>query len=660
LQRSLGDGKALRPQEAAAEAGGAIVDARVTQMLHAHAAADGTVSIMFTDLEGSTEVVERLGDWRSSQELSRHEELVGELVAKHGGVVVKSIGDGLMLAFPSARRALCCAIEVQERVARGEQAGEGMRVRIGLHTGEAIERGGDLFGKHVVLAARISALAQGGEILVSGLVRELTGSLGEFSFDPGREVQLKGLSGSYHVHRVNWRHEPEEAGLARLGRSESRVFEMPKTRYARGEVNLAYQVIGDGPFDVALVPGFVTHLEINWEMSPTVAFLRRLASFSRLITYDRRGMGLSDRPDSVSTLEDGMDDLRAVLDAAGSKRTVVFGASEGGPLSCLFASTYPDRVAALILFGAFPRVLRGPDYPAGVEREVHDGWARLIEERWGDPLLLHQFAPSLADDEGFARLWGKLLRYGTSPHGAGQLLRLYQQIDIRSVLPTIRVPTLVLHRTGDRLADVRGGRYMADHIPGAEYVELPGSDHLVVAGGGQVLDEVERFLADLDLAGSENISPAPEQALGTVLVIEHASAAANGDRVAWAALVESSVRRLGADEVKLEGDRCLAVFDGPIRAVRCAGFIAESARRRGLAVKAGLHTGECDPGRRKLGGATAKLAASLAAQAQDTEVLLSHAVSDLVAGAGFEITPRAVHDAAPRAWRAFALQTRPD
>lgn len=266
-------------------------------------------------------------------------------------------------------------------------------------------------------------------------------------------------------------------------------------KYARnGDVALAYQVVGDGPIDVALVPGFVFHQEVIWDYPPLRRFLERLASFSRLILWDKREQGLSDRLGQPPTLEQGMDDLRAVLDAAGSERAALFGVSEGGPMTMLFAATHPGRTRALVLYGTYARLLEAEDYPQGASREQLDKFMALVSENWGGPALAGFFAPSVADDERFRAMWARLLRAGSSPRGARELIRMYYDIDVREVLPTLAVPTLVVQRSEDRVAPVWQGRMLGRLIPDARYVELPGRDHVFFEGDADaLLDEVETF-----------------------------------------------------------------------------------------------------------------------------------------------------------------------
>jgi len=422
-------------------------------------------------------------------------------------------------------------------------------------------------------------------------------------------------------------------------------------------VHIAYQVIGDGPIDLVLVPGFISHVEGWWEEPLCARFLERLAGFSRLILFDKRGTGLSDREFGVPTLEQRMDDVRAVMAAADSARAAVLGISEGGAMSALFAATYPERTAALVLYGTFA------EFRSWVPTREHlERMLRAMDEEWGTGNSLPHFAPSLAGEPRFRRWWARFERSGASPGAVMALMRMNSEIDVRHVLPAIRVPTLVLHRTDDVTVDVEAGRYQAAHIPGATYVELPGVDHLAFAGDAEpVLAEIEEFLTGVRPVAE------PDRVLATVLFTDIVDstkrAAALGDRH-WREVLEAhhaaTRRELGRHrgrEVKTLGDGFLAAFDGPARAVRCAEAIAAAVRPLGINVRAGLHTGECEVMGDDLGGLAVHIAARVAAQAGPGEVLVSSTVKDLVAGSGLRFDdrgPRALKGI-PDEWRLFAL-----
>ena len=441
----------------------------------------------------------------------------------------------------------------------------------------------------------------------------------------------------------------------------------PRTRYAKsGEVSIAYQVIGDGPLDLVFVMGWVSHLDYYWEEPRFARFLRRLASFSRLILFDKRGTGLSDRVplDALPTLEQRMDDVRAVMDAAGSERAALLGVSEGGPLCALFAATYPERTAALVMIGCYARRLWAPDYPEGRPLAEHDRFLEEIERDWGGPVGLDRRAPSLVGDSDFSAWWAKYLRMSASPGAAAALTRMNALIDVRPVLPSIAVPTLIVHRTGDRSIAVAAGRSMAARIPGARYVELPGDDHLPFVGDQDaVLAEVEQFLTGVRPV------PDPETVVATVLVAETVGAAETaarlGDRrwgelhAAHRALVQEELARYQARQLTATLEGIVATFDGPGRAVRCAAAVVAGANRLGLPMRAGLHTGELAVVGEELAGVAVHLAARVGAQAGPGQVLVSNTVKDLVAGSGLDFDPVGdrVFSGLPGEWRLFRLAT---
>jgi class 3 adenylate cyclase/predicted alpha/beta hydrolase len=439
-----------------------------------------------------------------------------------------------------------------------------------------------------------------------------------------------------------------------------------ETRYADSDgVSIAYQVHEGGPLDLVFVPGFVSHVELFWDDPAVSRFLRRLNSFARVVIYDKRGQGLSDRSGSPPTLEQSMDDLKAVIASAGCDRPAIFGISEGGPMSALFAATHPDRVSSLVLYGTYARMLKAPDFPQGIPPEGLERWGEVVKREWGGPVGVSLWAPSAAGDRDFERWWSRLLRYGTSPAGAVSLMDLYREIDVRAVLPAIDLPTLVLQRRDDRIAPVGQGRYLAQAIPGAKYVELEGADHLPVTGDQDaLLDEVEEFLV-----GSRRGSD-PERALATVLFTDivgsTARAARLGDR-AWRQLLErhdAVVRRQLAThrgrEVKTMGDGFLATFDGPARAIRCAEALQEELAQLGLEVRAGIHTGEVELIGDDVGGMAVNIGARIGALAGPGEVLVSSTVRELVVGSGLEFDERGVETlrGAPGEWRLFALSAR--
>jgi pimeloyl-ACP methyl ester carboxylesterase len=432
----------------------------------------------------------------------------------------------------------------------------------------------------------------------------------------------------------------------------------PETQYARsGDVHIAYQVVGDGPRDLVLVPGFVSHVEMWWDEPHCARFLQRLASFSRLILFDKRGTGLSDRVAEQPTLEQRMDDVRAVMDVIGSARATLLGVSEGGPLSTVFAATYPERTDALILYGSFSAFSSWVPTPEQLNQLLTG-----LEATWGTGGSLPRFAPSVADDPQFQQWWARRERQGASPGALIALMRMNSQIDIEDVLPAVRVPTLILHRTDDRVITVTAGRELADRIPGAKYVELPGDDHLPWVGDPDaLLDEIEEFLTGARPAIE------PDRVLATVLFTDIVGSterlAQVGDRRwrellgAHHAVVRRELERFRGREVNTAGDGFLATFDGPARAVRCAGAIRDAVRSVGLEVRAGVHTGEIELMGDDVGGIAVHIGARVAAGAGPGEILVSSTVKDLVAGSGLVFEDRGAHalKGVPGEWRLFRV-----
>jgi pimeloyl-ACP methyl ester carboxylesterase len=442
---------------------------------------------------------------------------------------------------------------------------------------------------------------------------------------------------------------------------------VPETRYAKsGGVNIAYQVVGEGAIDLVFVFGWISNVELAWEEPNLRRFLERLASFSRLILFDKRGTGLSDRvpENQLPTLEQRMDDVRAVMDAAGSGRAALFGISEGGPMCILFAATYPERTIALVTCGTYAKRIWSPDYPWAPTPEERQEFYDAIEHEWGRELGLDSLAPSVQDDPAIRRWLETYVRRSASPGAALALARMNTQIDVRHVLPSVKVPALIMHRTGDRDSKVEEGRYIAERIPGARFMELPGDDHMPWIGNQDaVLDEAEEFLTGVRRA------PEPDRVLATVLFTDIVGstevAHRLGDR-AWRDLLERhhdlvrrQLDRFRGREIDTTGDGFLAGFDGPARAVRCAFAIREAVGTLGIDIRAGLHTGEVEILGDKFAGVAVHTGARVAGEAGPGEVLVSSTVKDLVAGSGIEFEDRGTHQlkGVPGEWRLFAVES---
>src|SRR5438067_2557210 len=438
----------------------------------------------------------------------------------------------------------------------------------------------------------------------------------------------------------------------------------PQTRFAlSGDVNIAYQVIGDGPMDLVFVMGWVSNIDEFWTEPSFANFLQRLARFSRLIVFDKRGTGLSDRVDEkhLPTLEQRMDDVRAVMDACGSKRAALLGISEGGPMCALFAATYPERTAALMTFGTYVKSLAAPDYPWGRTTEEYAAFSEAMRRDWGKgPFGLETRIPSKVHDERFKQWWTRYLIRSATPKTVLALGAMNSQIDVRAALPVISAPSLIMHRTGDRALPIGGSRYMAQHIRGARFVEFPGDDHLPWTSDPEpVLNEIEEFLT-----GTKHVEE-PDRVLATVMFADIVDstqrAAAIGDR-AWTGelqqfygLARQQLERYRGREIDTAGDGYFATFDGPARAVRCAQALTKQVSQLGLAMRAGLHTGEVEIIGDKVGGIAVHIGARVAGHAGPGEVVVSNTVKDLVAGSGLHFEDRGVRPlkGVPGDWRLY-------
>jgi class 3 adenylate cyclase len=448
-------------------------------------------------------------------------------------------------------------------------------------------------------------------------------------------------------------------------------MDAPEVRYARsGDVNIAYSVVGDGPFDLVFVVGSVfTALEHAWE-GPPAEFFTRLASFSRLILFDKRGTGLSDRVADFASSAVRMDDIRAVMDAAGSERAAVLGASEGGLMAVLFAATYPERTAALVLYGTGASYRVADDYPwAGTPDQVERA-AINREQRWGDPdyheEMLKAFAPSIAGDPEVKRWWSRYARTSASPRDAAHLMRMNGSLDVRHALPTVQAPTLVLHWRDEKVFELAEAEYLAEHIPTAELRVLEGDDHAWFVKPKPIAREIEHFLTGIWERGEWD-AVEPDRVLATILftdIVDSTVKATELGDARWRellqqhhGLVRRQLARFQGRELDTAGDGFFASFDGPARAIRCADAITKTVQELGLSVRAGLHTGECEAVEGKIGGIAVHIGARVAKEAGPGEVLVSSTVRDLVAGSDFEFRERGVAElkGVPGEWGLFAL-----
>jgi class 3 adenylate cyclase len=427
---------------------------------------------------------------------------------------------------------------------------------------------------------------------------------------------------------------------------------VPQTRYAKkGDAHIAYQMVGEGnPLDIVLVSTWFSHVDARWDLPGYAHYLRRLSSFSRLISFDKYGIGLSDPIPSkaLPPLEDWMDDVRAVMDAIGLERAAIMGASEGSLMAELFAATYPERTSALVLVNATARVSAAPGYEIGAPRDLQERLVAIVEQTWGRGDLMAAINPSLADDPAAAEAWGRFLRLSASPATAAAVMRMLFGLDVRDVLQTIRVPTLVVHRSDNPIVTIDQGRYLADHIEGATFVAVPGADYgLAVGDVDVVIDEVEEFLT-----GSRP-PHATDRVLATVLltdIVDSTRRAVELGDGRWRELLErhdelarTEVVRFGGVIADFAGDGLLASFDGPARAVRCAFALRDRLRTLGVEIRAGLHTGEVERRSEGFAGIGVHIAARVLALAGAGEVLVSRTVRDLVTGSGLAFVDRGTH-----------------
>jgi class 3 adenylate cyclase len=439
----------------------------------------------------------------------------------------------------------------------------------------------------------------------------------------------------------------------------------PETRYARlGDLHLAYQVLGEGPPDILLLDQWLSHMEAQWDVPPVAELRERLAAFGCLIMFDKRGTGLSDPvpTSALPTIEEWMEDVPAVLDAIGSSEVVLITNIGGGIMAMPYAAANPDRVSSLVLVDCFARFLAAPDFPIGAPAEALDAALAQADTGFGRGVMIDIFAPSLADDVSLRQAWSRYERQAASPGSTTAIVRLIYESDVRSVLPAIRVPTLVVHRAQARGFSVDHGRYLAAHIPGAKYVELPGTDNLIWAGGqDEIVAEIQEFVT------GRRPAPEPQRVLATVLftdIVGSTRLAAEIGDGRWRSLLAEHDRvlrrqldRFGGRPVKGTGDGILATFDSPARAIRCAVAIRDNVAELGLEVRAGLHSGEIELSSDDIVGLAVHVAARIEALADGREILVSSTVRDLVAGSGLTFTDRGTHElkGVPGEWHVYAV-----
>ena len=439
---------------------------------------------------------------------------------------------------------------------------------------------------------------------------------------------------------------------------------VPKTQYAKsGEVSVAYQEFGEGPLDIVIVPGFVSHVELVWEFPPARHMMERLAAFARVIQFDKRGTGLSDPVIGAPTLEERMDDVRAIMDAVGSERAALIGFSEGGAMSILFGASHPDRTAALVLYAAMARTAWAEDYPIGTPKDaLIQGTLEWIAPFADEGSFFEVMAPSAMVDPMAIQGFLRFQRYAATPSMLQQLYAMYIDVDVRAALPAVHAPTLVLHRRGDRAVNRRAGQYVADNIEGAKYVELPGQDHSIFAGDTEaVLDEVEEFLTGVRRGAMV------DRVLATVMftdIVGSTERAAELGDTRWRELLEAQIdvlrrelARFGGREVKQIGDGCLATFDGPARALRCGLAMTQAVKAIGVDIRVGLHTGEVEVMGSDVGGIAVHIASRINGLAEAGRVFCSGTVKDLVVGSGISFEDRGMHTlkGVPDEWRVLAV-----
>jgi class 3 adenylate cyclase/pimeloyl-ACP methyl ester carboxylesterase len=443
--------------------------------------------------------------------------------------------------------------------------------------------------------------------------------------------------------------------------------DVPEIHYAQsGELSIAYQVVGDADLDLVFVPGFISNADLSWQAPLFSEFFRRFGSFARMITFDKRGTGLSERTLGFGSAEDRMDDIRAVMDTAACERAALVGISEGGPLATLFAATYPERSSALVLWGTFARVQTAPDYPIGVDPALIDPFIEGLVARWNTGKALRFFISDMPTDPESSAFIARYERSAATPSMVREIMRRNCEIDVRSALPAVTAPTLVIHRTGDPAIPVECGRFLAEGIPGARFLELPGDWHLNGSGSGEddALDATEEFLTGRRHAPAVPLDRVLKTVVFTDIVDSTARAAAEGDK-RWHELLDAhdaairrELSRFRGEEVKTTGDGFLAAFDGPGRAINCAQAIALRSRDLGLEVRAGVHSGECELRGDDLAGIAVHIGARVASLADPGEVLVTSTVRDLVNGSDIDFVDRGCHalKGVPGEWQVLAVR----
>lgn len=492
---------------------------------------------------------------------------------------------------------------------------------------------------------------------INTAIRKLRRALGD---DPDSATFIETVSarGYRFVAAVSpARQQPSPFAEAKV--SDEVSGDAPRVRYAKsGEIHIAYRVFGTGPRDIVMIPGTLAHLDVFWAIPSYQHLLKRLTAFARVILFDKRGQGLSDRVVAEQTLEERIDDVRAVMDAAGSRSATLYGWSEGGPMSIMFAATHPERSTALVLYGTFASV---KDKPWAVTREENETVLADIEAHWGEAVLLRVNAPSVANDPAMVEWGSKLERATASPGSIVALLRANYEIDVRHILPSVRVPTLVMHRSGDGLVPVASGRYLAEHVPGAIYSEIPGDDHFVTDVETQdfIADTIERFITG-NLRYTE-----PDRALATVMftyIVDSIERAGTMGEQRWSELLRRFYEILRDElpmfrgrEIRTVSDGLLVTFDGPARAIRFACSVRDKVHRLGLQIRTGLHTGECDLTGEDIHGIAVDIAARVASMAEPDRVMMSSTVKDLVAGSNLQFVDCGTHTLkdVPGEWRLF-------